>query len=159
MSNIAAGNEQFSQIYNTVQDSKSFDALVSAGILPKGFKVIAGEVALPAAAPVAISEVLDASGNQIILSEGQHIVHAVMASDIALTSAGLATLEVGLAATATGAVVESLVPASAFGDVDAGVVAATAPIVGDTNSFVVLDLATAALTSAAATVSVVLVVV
>lgn len=143
---IAPGNENFVKILDSNLNSKVFEALVNAGILPQGFQVIVGSVS-----PLATGEgheILDSAGNQIRLAEGQHIAHLSVAVSTTLASGGSATVQVGLAATATGTVAEGLTADTAFATINtSGLAQNNHHIVDGTNNYLVAEVTTAALTA------------
>lgn len=94
------GNDGFSKIQESILDLKIFEGLVAGGILPQGFRVIKASVDITGAAGnYAIN---DESGNQLRLVAGTHIVY--VSGGVLTALAGGTSVQVGLAATATGAV-------------------------------------------------------
>lgn len=149
MSETTTANLAFAQkIIDTVHDSNVIDGLVSAGILPQTFQSFVGifDVTQITTTGSAVSApLLDArTGNQIVLVEGQQVVllrggvTEAFSDDTQVT-----TVQVGLAANASGAIVEALT-ATATGTVlegaGLGLTADTnGGVVGDTNEHVVVE--------------------
>jgi hypothetical protein len=94
------GNDGFSKIQDSILDLKVFEGLVAGGILPQGFRVIKASVDITGAA--GNYAIVDESGNQIHLAAGTHIVY-VSGGELTAVAGGTSA-QVGLAATATGAV-------------------------------------------------------
>ena len=99
MTDTAIANSGFQKIQNTLQDSKIFEGLVSAGILPPGFQVLKLHVNITGAA--GNYPVLDHVGKQVVLSAGRQVIY--MSGGVVTTLVGGTSAQVGLAATAAGA--------------------------------------------------------
>ncbi len=101
MADYEVANAGFSKIQDTLYDTTSiFHGLVSSGILPQGFKVIVGTVSIVGAA--GNYPVLDANSDAIVMSAGQTIIY--VSGAVTTTLAGGTSAQLGLAATASGAV-------------------------------------------------------
>lgn len=146
---IAPGNENFVKILDSNLDSKVFEALVNAGILPQGFQVLVGTVDLGAQGQQAV---LDAAGNSIQILGGKQVVYLASAESEAIT--GGSTLQFGLALTDGGAIVDAL---TAVGAANNGNLVSNASIYVDANEFLVVDITTADATAGEVQVVVVLV--
>ena len=91
MSEVDISNAGFSIVQDTVYNNvKVFEGLVASGILPQGFRVIVGSVDLSGA--LGAKAVVDASGNQIILSEGETIAYFCAVESTAVVSGGATTV-------------------------------------------------------------------
>jgi len=102
--NPVNGNDGFSKIQDTVYDSKLFEGLVAAGILPQGFRIIKASVDLQGAA--GNYPIVDGSGNQVYLAAGTHVIY--LSGGVLEALAGGTSVQVGLAASASGAVATGL---------------------------------------------------
>jgi hypothetical protein len=133
MSEVDVSNAGFKLVQDTVYNTtKIFEGLVSAGILPQGFQVIVGTVTFSASAAGNYA-VVDASGNQIVLTAGQQIAFFSAAPTVAL--AGGTSVSAGLAATATGAVASSFSGVVALADINLGKMIQAATFVVGANQY------------------------
>lgn len=98
-------NLGFRMVQDTIYDTKVFEGLVKAGILPQGFQVIRATVDLSdATGNVPVLSAHDSQ--QVQLTTGQQII---LVAGVATTGVlGATSVNVGLAATAAGAVAQSL---------------------------------------------------
>lgn len=98
-------NLGFRMVQDTIYDTKVFEGLVKAGILPQGFQVIRATVDLSdATGNVPVLSAHDSQ--QVQLTTGQQII---LVAGVATTGVlGAISVNVGLAATAAGAVAQSL---------------------------------------------------
>jgi hypothetical protein len=105
-------NTNFTKIQDTVYDSKLMEGLSNLGIFPSSFKVIVATVdvsSLAIGAAVIQALVDDHTGNQVVFAAGQQVILVRGGASTAITTeANLDLFQVGVAATATGAVVEVL---------------------------------------------------
>jgi len=151
--NIA--NQGFSRIQDVQHDSKSFEGLVSAGIVPRGFRVIVGSVDLTGVPSGDEASVLDASGNQIYLPEGTHVLLASTVGTTAIT--GGATIQLGLAATAGDDVALSSDVLTAVGGANVSELQSTAPLLIADNRWLSVAVTTAGATTGVVQVTLVVV--
>lgn len=103
MSNETA-NIAYNQVFDTVRAANLLDGLVDAGVLPANFRIIKGSVDITGDA--GNYAVVDEDGNQILLRGGDQVLYMSVAELTA--AAGGTSANVGLAATATGAVATNL---------------------------------------------------
>lgn len=143
----SVGNSGFSGIKDTVYDSKIQNGLIKLGVISDTFKVVKALYQYDASlsnGAVGSYALLDAqTGNQIQLAPGSHVVFAASYQD--LTSGGSATTAVGLAAAAGDgqSIASSLISATAISTTS---YADKANVVVSANSFLVMTIATAAIT-------------
>jgi hypothetical protein len=164
MSEIDVQNLGFKVVHDTVIDSGVLSGLVEAGVIPKSFRVIKGEVDLTGLDDGEAAAVVDESGNQITLSPGSHLVYISVVETTTLVSGGSATVALGLAptaaVTATAAIADTIVEATAYNGFQSfadAAVAYNASSVGAANVYLEADVAVA--TISGGVLSVVLVVV
>lgn len=103
MSNETA-NIAYNQVFDTARAANLLDGLVNAGVLPENFRILKGTVDITGAA--GNYAVVDADGNQLLLRGGDQVIYMSVAELTA--AAGGTSANVGLAATASGAVATAL---------------------------------------------------
>lgn len=125
MSDITTENAAFTQVVDTVYDSKVLSGLVSSGVLPSTFRVIKGSIVFDAT-PLGVGQaIIDShTGEQVILNETQVILYAAAYAPASapLVSGGAPTFTIGLGTTASsGATGQVLfVAAKTLANVNAG---------------------------------------
>jgi hypothetical protein len=112
MSNIDVSNLGFKVIQDTVYDAKMMEGLSKLGVLPNTFQLRVCTVDLEGlAVGAAVIQALidDHTGEQIVFSPGQQIIflQAGAVIDVA-AEANLDLFQVGLSATATGAITTNM---------------------------------------------------
>ena len=113
------GNVNFKVVQNTLNDSKVFQGLVDAGILPQNFAVLQGTAEPTAAGDYAV---VGADGNTLQIPAGAVIVSAVT---LGVGLVGGTNALVGLALTDGGAFVDSILTATTTAVLIAGGTVAT----------------------------------
>lgn len=121
MSTVETTNLGFNKIQDTVYDAKVMEGLSKLGVLPNSFQVRQCTVTLTGLAiGAAVIQALidDHTGLQIQFIAGQQVILLrAGASTLVATEANLDAFTIGLAATATGAVAETLVTTATGGEV------------------------------------------
>ncbi len=167
MSEIDISNAGFSKIQDTVYDSKLMEGLANLGVFPSLFKVYVSTVdleGLAIGAAVIQPLVDDHSGNQIVFTQGQKVAFLSAGASVPVaTEANLDLFQVGLAATASGAVAETLSDAGTGELLNAAGVGSTfsvnGGVVGATNVYGVISTTVTTLALTAGVVKIVMVVV
>lgn len=154
MSQQDVSNLGFTKILDTVYDSKLFEGLVNAGILPQGFQVIVGTATLTGVIVGDEVAVLGSNGNQIFLSNGKMIVGAFTAETTAIT--GGATVALGLAA-ASGDDQNIATSVISVGAANDGFLQTAVPVLVGANGWLTVAVTTATATAGALKVVLVLV--
>mgnify|MGYP006863238936 CR=1 FL=1 len=139
----------FTQIKDTSKNGRQLiSSLENAGIIPESLRIRTGTVTLAGVASGARASCVDDNGDSIQLKEGERVVLAYLAQTTAETNG--ATLQLGLAPTATGALGDVL---SAVGAADLVSIQSTIPLkVGATNDYLAVAVTTANATGGVADV-------
>lgn len=163
-------NLGFTKVLDTIHDSKVLEGLVDNGILPRSLQMIQCTVDLTGQAvgtDTVIPLTNDLTGNQVQLSAGQQVVILKGGASQAITTeANLDGFQVGLAATATGAIAETLsadvtgeILGAATGTGISLVTDANGGVVGSTNTWGVVEVTVSVAALTAGEVKLLLVVV
>ena len=160
-------NLGFNKVRDVVYDSRVGQSLIDQGVFPGGFRVIKCTVdleGLAIGAAVIQALVDDATGQQLQLEEGTQVVQLQAGTvEAVATAANLTLFQVGLAATSTGAVAETLSAVGTGTLLNAAGVPqlfnTNGGVVGATNQYVVLSttVVTLALTAGVAQVTLIVV--
>ena len=157
MTDLTISNAAFTKIVDIANNSEVMQGLVSAGILPPTFRVVSGSVTLPLAIS-GVAAVLDASGNPLVLGEGEQIILGSTYATTTVAGTNTAVITLGLApasTTAPAVALNSWTVAATTADLDEPF-SGTAEV-DATNKYVTVGLATAVLTAGAANVFLIIV--
>jgi hypothetical protein len=125
MSDVTTENAAFTQVVDTIYDSKVLAGLVSSGVLPSTFRVIKGTITFDASATAVGYPIIDSyTGEQVLLNSTQAILYAAAYAHAAAPIVGVSapTFSIGLGTTASSGATGQLlfVAAKSVANVNAG---------------------------------------